>query len=1168
MNRFIPHWLRKPWIPTLIALALLALLIWFWAPLLEAGSGLRWMLIALLAALVAAWFAVRLWLAWRRHRALMDGMAPPASAPPADIAPDPAAADLAALGQRMRAALAVLRTANPGWRMRGRYLYELPWYVFVGAPGSGKTTALTRSGLEFPLAETLGPEAIGGIGGTRHCDWWFTDEAVLLDTAGRYTTQDSQLEVDRAAWSGFLGLLRKHRPRRPINGVIVTISVADLLLQPRSAREAQARAVRARIQELQERLGLAFPVYVIVTKSDLLAGFTEFFEPLGREERAQVWGMTFSLADSAGPAPAPALAAFPAEFRALETQLQLRMLERMQQERDLGRRALIHGFPRQFAALEDALENFLQAVFSANRFEQPALLRGVYFTSGTQEGNPIDRVMSSLAASFGLRDRALPPRPESGRSYFLTRLMRDVIFREAGLAGLNSRAERRRRLLQWGVLAGGAGLALLLATALSISYVRNTRLIEESDAAVAALAREGAAFDAAADGDELGVLPLLEAARALPAGYAQRERDVALLERMGLYQGEKLGDGAQAAYRRLLRTTLETRIVARMENVLRRGDADGQDLLYETLRIYLMLGQRQHFDPAAVQAWVELEWERGLAGAGAAERAQLAAHLEALLEQGDTPEPVQLDVALVAQARQALAGMSLSERIYGVTKRQVAQEVLPEFSVSRALGRDASGVLARASGEPLGRGVNGLYSVAGYRRFAQLSWLAVADIARDDWVLARREASGGPQGAAAAREAVLQLYFADYIRAWDVFLGDLRLAPLASLDDAARVSNALGGADSALRTLLAGAARETALAAVKADGLPPGVGKLVQDKFGKARRQLQAVFGAPQQSAPPPRLHPVDTHFAPLHRLVKGPAPTQLEQMLALVRDAALYFDAAEGARRSGAPAPAPDALVRLKRAGEGQAAPLPVMFKGIHDAGAGLAQGGERARLNALWNAGPAQFCRDAIAGRYPVDRASARDATADDFGKFFAPAGLMDDFFTRNLATFVDMGGARWRWRAAGSLAGASQAALDAFQRGARLRDMFFAGGARQPTLRFTLRPLAVDPAISSARFEIDGQEVAAAGQAAVSLLLPSGKGNGGVRLSAPGVAAELRSDGPWAWLRTLDRGVLEPLQPERYRLGLSLDGRKASWELTAGSVINPFRRDVTGFVCPAAL
>ncbi|WP_137175142.1 type VI secretion system membrane subunit TssM [Massilia sp. HP4] len=1172
MNRFLPRWLRKPLIPILVALALLAILIWFWAPLLDTGagaplasSGARWMLIALVLALAAAWFAARLWLARRRHRGLMDGMAPPAQ----EQSPaDPAATEVAALGQRMRAALAVLRTANPGWRMRGRYLYELPWYMFVGAPGSGKTTALTRSGLEFPLADTLGPEAIGGVGGTRHCDWWFSDEAVLLDTAGRYTTQDSQLEVDRAAWGGFLELLKKYRPQRPVNGVILALSVADLLLQDRAARDAQARAVRARIQELQERLGLAFPVYVVVTKSDLLAGFSEFFEPFGREERAQVWGMTFTLADSA--APARALAAFPAQFGALEGQLQARVLERMQQERDLGRRALVMGFPRQFAALEESLSHFLQAVFSANRFEQPALLRGVYFTSGTQEGSPIDRVMSALAASFGLGGRALPPGPEAGRSYFLTRLMRDVIFREAGLAGLNPRAERRRRLAAWGTLAGGAVLALLLAAALSVSYLRNARLVEESDAALAALARQAAA--APVDGDELGVLPLLEAARALPAGYAMRERDVALLERMGLYQGEKLGDGAVAAYRRLLRSTLETRIVARMEDVLRRGDANGQDLLYETLRVYLMLGQRQHLDPAAVRAWVELAWQRNLARAGAAERAQLAAHLAALLEEDDAPEAVQLDAALVVQARQALAGMSLSERIHGLAKRQATQEALPEFSVSRALGRDASGMLARASGEPLSRGVDGLYSVAGYRRFAQSSWLAAADIARDDWVLAGQE-QGDVLDVAQAREAVLQLYFADYIRAWDGFLGDLRLAPMGNLDQAARVGNALGGPDSALRVLLAGAARETTLADVDAGAPLPGAGKQVGERLGKARRQLEALFGAGQPAPAQPQQHPVDSHFAALHRLVTGPAPTQLEQMLALVRDAALYFDAADSARRSGTPAPTQDALVRLKRAGEGQAAPLPAMFQGLHDAGASLAQGGERQRLNALWNAGPAQFCRDAIAGRYPLARASARDATADDFGKFFAPGGLMDDFFTRNLAAFVDMGGARWRWRTsngAAAPAGMSQAALDAFQRGALVRDMFFAGGARQPTLRFALRPLVVDAGLAGLRLEIDGQEVlAGAGQAApVPLRLPSGKGNGLVRLAAPGLRAELRSEGAWAWLRMVDRGALEPLQAERYRLAFSLDGRNAVYELTAGSVINPFRRDVTGFACPAAL
>ena len=1210
MNRFLSRLPGKPALSAVAILALLAILIWFWAPLAGeaaplASAGTRWLLIALMLVASAAWFGARLWLARRRDGGLMAGLTPQNGQGQGDGADSAAAADLAALGQRMRAAMSVLRSAHPGWRMRGRYLYQLPWYMFVGAPGSGKTTALTRSGLEFPLADTLGPESIGGIGGTRHCEWWFTDDAVLLDTAGRYTMQGpapdmtgdaprasrdgqhAQAGPDRLAWRGFLALLRKYRPQRPVNGVIVTVSVAELLLQGMAAREVQARAVRARIQELQEQLGMAFPVYVIVTKSDLLAGFTEFFAPCGREERAQVWGMTFALAESR--APAQALAAFPAHYRALERQLQARVLARMQDERDLQRRALVHGFPRQFAALEDALSGFLQIVFGANVFEQPALLRGVYFTSGTQEGNPIDRVMASLAASFGHKGRALAPDPASGRSYFLTRLLRDVIFREAGLAGLNPRAQRRQRLVHAALLGAGALLALTLALALGISYVRNARLVDASASAQAALVRLAAATPTG--GDVLAVLPLLEAARTLPAGHAARGRAVSLLDRMGLYQGEKLGDGAVAAYRRLLRSTLETRLVGRMEDLLRRDNAGADaatadDLLYETLRVYLMLGQRRHLDAAAVQAWAELDWRLSLPQASSAQRAQLAQHVAALLEDDGAADPVQLDAALVAQVRQALAGMSLTGRIHARVKREVAQDRLPEFSVNGALGSDASGVLARASGASLARGVDGLYSLAGYRRFAALSWRAAADIARDDWVLARPPATAGQSAVAGARDAVLGLYFADYIRAWDAFLGDLRLAPLASLDDSARVSNALGGPDSVLRTLLGSAARETALAALDTEAVAPGAGKPVQGQLDRARRSLQSVFSTKEadeeadaqadaqanSAAAAPAPHPVDLHFAALHRLVAGAAPTRLDGMLEALRGAAQYFDAADSARRSGAPAPAPDALVRLKRAGEGQAAPLPALFNDVHAAGSALAQGGARERLNALWNAGPAQFCRDAIAGRYPLDRASARDATLDDFVRFFAPAGLMDDFFVRHLASAVDMRGARWRWRAGGvtgtvtGAASLSQAALDAFQRGARLRDMFFAGGARQVALRFSVRALAIDPGLAGLVFDIDGQQVTAGAQ--VALLVPSGKGTGQVRLATPALATELRSDGPWAWLRTVDRGTLEPLTGERYRLGFRLDGRTASYELAAGSVLNPFRRAATGFACPVAL
>ena len=111
-----------------------------------------------------------------------------------------------------------------------RYLYDLPWYMIVGSPDAGKTTALLNSGLQFPLARKMGgpagSAAFAANGGTMHCDWWLSNEAVLIDTAGRYTTQSSNAANDAIEWRGFLGLLRKHRTRAPINGAIVALNTA------------------------------------------------------------------------------------------------------------------------------------------------------------------------------------------------------------------------------------------------------------------------------------------------------------------------------------------------------------------------------------------------------------------------------------------------------------------------------------------------------------------------------------------------------------------------------------------------------------------------------------------------------------------------------------------------------------------------------------------------------------------------------------------------------------------------------------------------------------------------------------------------------------------------------------------------------------------------------
>ncbi|TOG85712.1 type VI secretion protein IcmF, partial [Vibrio parahaemolyticus] len=306
-----------------------------------------------------------------------------------------AASEIDVMRDRIEQAIKVVTKTHKGKRS----LYDLPWYVLIGPPGTGKTTVLKQSGLEFPLTESLGADSIAGVGGTRHCDWWFANKAVLIDTAGRYTTQDSQEKVDSKAWHGFLGLLKKYRTQRPINGAIVTVSLASVMSQTRTERSLHARSIKSRLQELKNQLGMQFPIYVLLTKMDLVAGFNEFFADLSKEEREELFGFMFprEVDDERG-----VISLFNKEFHGMLERLDARMLRILETEDDLEKRTLIFEFPKQLRVLQANLDEFLSEIFAQNTFEEPALIRGVFLLSSVQEGIPVDRLMSESTNGLGL----------------------------------------------------------------------------------------------------------------------------------------------------------------------------------------------------------------------------------------------------------------------------------------------------------------------------------------------------------------------------------------------------------------------------------------------------------------------------------------------------------------------------------------------------------------------------------------------------------------------------------------------------------------------------------------------------------------------------------------------------------------------------------------------
>jgi len=372
---------------------------------------------------------------------------------------------------RFEKAIATLKQSKLGKGYRGKAaLYALPWYMIVGPSASGKSTALRESGLQFPfLGENQ--KGVQGIGGTRNCDWWFTTDAVLLDTAGRYMTEDE----DREEWFAFLDLLKKARSKKPINGVMVAIGINELLEATDQLIEWHAKTIRDRIDELMTHLGMSFPVYLMFTKCDLLEGFSQFFGELEKSEREQIWGCTLPRRTKSSPAPHEI---FDQQYHQLIEGIVARRLDRFSMTRGEAKLSIL-GFPLQLESCRPVLTRFVEILFHQNPYQQNPFFRGFYLTSGTQEGHPIDRIMDSVRKAAGLQAASVAePNSLEPKSYFIKNLFTDVIFPDQSLASPSSRAYRQRGLIRvavFGLAIIGVGLSLF---GLGSSYLGNKLMVQ------------------------------------------------------------------------------------------------------------------------------------------------------------------------------------------------------------------------------------------------------------------------------------------------------------------------------------------------------------------------------------------------------------------------------------------------------------------------------------------------------------------------------------------------------------------------------------------------------------------------------------------------------------------------------------------------------------------
>jgi hypothetical protein len=349
------------------------------------------------------------------------------------------------------------------FRAAGKDLYKLPWYVLVGESGSGKTEAIRHSNIPFPPGLQ---DPLQGAGGTVNMHWWFSNEAVIIDTAGRYLFDEVEPGTT-AEWTEFLRLLVKNRPRCPINGLLLVIPAQSLILDTADKIESKASKIAQQLDRIQRALQVRFPVYVLVTKCDLINGFREFFDNLD-DPRLQHQILGWSNPD---PLDEPFnFDLVEGHLKTVHDKLSRRRLgllldpvaRESMRSRRLNEVDALFSLPDSLLKLGPRLRQYLEMIFVAGEWSsKPLFLRGIYFTSSMREGQALD---AELAELLGVPVESLPEGRawDRNRAFFLRDLCVKKVFPEKGLvttASNTTKAEWLRNVL---LLGAGFASAILL----------------------------------------------------------------------------------------------------------------------------------------------------------------------------------------------------------------------------------------------------------------------------------------------------------------------------------------------------------------------------------------------------------------------------------------------------------------------------------------------------------------------------------------------------------------------------------------------------------------------------------------------------------------------------------------------------------------------------------
>ncbi|WBA83898.1 type VI secretion system membrane subunit TssM [Endozoicomonas sp. GU-1] len=883
---------------------------------------------------------------------------------------------------------------NQLWKIlnsrHGKKPYTLAWLVMIGTEGSGKSSWLISAG--FEKVTTASPNRVSSI------VFWLSEHAVIVELVGQYYTRDKE-QLDEFLLDHLLVLVRKKRPRRPLNGILAALSTEQLLLRDPNGLLEQARQLRWRLLYINQRFANTLPVWILLTQADRLNGFMELIRRMSSQR--QMFPFGFYLKEGYHPEQ------FREAFDLCHTELSDKLFDCLHPEKDSNARQAQVRYVLQFSLLGERLHFFCDEIFLPRYGVSTLQLKGVWFSSCGQHGSTINLLATEIARLHGFRAQPVQPQIPGNQSYFSQQFFNRILFNDMGNVREDPMA--RKFWLARIYLMSGA-LVAILAAGLSFCWSQieyNEQLLAQQkmiirdyrysmEQLMVPLNQPKAPEDTIPVSD---VLQLLDGLQLLHRMYRQSSR---WMYYGGLMDWETAND-IQLFYQQQLRHYLLSPLARHLHDRLHKALSRHSKGLFDDLQYYLMLLDPKVRNTELLHRHIRkllLHDPEGEAGRQLDSLLTDIWHLEGDRITASIPP----DQALIERAREALSTKPPERLVYDHLRR------LPQFSGTldtRDLFGNEFGTLFTAEDDSGNTRIPRFYTRNLYSR---LDLSASSPMLKREIISLNRIQKGESEISAIElsriSRRVREFYFQDYIRTWDNLIHRIRLQPAISLDQIEQQTNLLTRGGAALQALVNMITSETSLAeespaaSAKVPGLQPGAVPPAAIKANRILNQAARLLPAGQVGKVSPDnpaiVNQAFAEYTGYAADLQSRLTPVLDQLLQELQDINGHFD--------------PDfALYQLAATVMGNK--QNILQSLWHQADSDDTRAGQW--LNQLagevWSraiAGAARYCQrrwqqeiypfwsQHLYARFPLVTDAGNDIQLTDFTVFFKPGGLLDDF------------------------------------------------------------------------------------------------------------------------------------------------------------------------------